>query len=363
MVTGACLSAQAQWLNQPTPGAPRTPDGKVDMTGPVPHVDGKPDLSGIWQVEVPPGGPPPGGLGESPSSKYFFNVLADFRGGDEPLTPEGAEMLRRNTQPEVIGPNLRCLPEGVPRADLMPEPFKIIQTPREVLILYEVHTIFRQIFSDGRKLPDDPSPTWLGYSVGRWDGDTFVVDTMGFNNLSWLDGRGHGHSEQMRVEERFHRRDFGHLDMTVTITDPKTFTKAITINFVEQLLPDTDVFEHICNENEKDAAHQPGKTPYDNGVYVDAAVLSKYVGMYEVTLPNGQMATVNVKLDSDELSIAVPGVASGPLVAESSTLFLFRGRAPFSQVQFVSNEQGEVTHLVFISIGGERKAPRTGPPR
>jgi hypothetical protein len=259
LLTGACLCTQAQWLNQPTPGAPRTPDGKVDMTGPVPRMNGKPDLSGIWQVEAEPRGPGLFGLGESPNSKYFRDILSDFKRGEEPLTPEGAELLRRNTQPGVIGPNLRCLPDGVPHADLLPEPFKIIQTPSEVLILYEVETIFRQIFTDGRKLPSDPSPTWLGYSVGRWEGDTFIVDTMGFNDLSWLDARGHGHSEDMRVEERFQRRDFGHLDVRVTITDPKTFTKPVTINFVEQLLPDTDVFEHICNENEKDAAHQPGR--------------------------------------------------------------------------------------------------------
>jgi len=255
----ACRFAQAQWPNQPTPGAPRTPDGKVNMTGSVPRLNGKPDLSGIWQVEGEPRAPGAlFGSGESLNSKYFRNVLADFKPGEEPLTPEGAAILRRNSEPGVVGPSLKCLPDGVPHADLLPEPFKIVQTPGLILMLYEVETIFRQIFTDGRKFPDDPAPTWLGYSIGKWDGDTFVVDTMGFNDLSWLDARGHGHSEDMRVEERFHRRDFGHLDVTVTITDPKTFTRPVTINFVEQLLPDTDVFEHICAENEKDAAHLPG---------------------------------------------------------------------------------------------------------
>jgi len=256
---GACFCAQAQWQGQPTPGAPRTPDGNVNMTGPVPRVNGKPDLSGIWQVEAEPRGPGLYGLGESPNSKYFRDILSDFKPGEEPLTPAAADMLRQHGQPGVVGPNLNCLPDGVPHADLLPEPFKIIQTPGETLVLYEVETIFRQIFTDGRKLPADPSPTWLGYSVGRWEGDTLVVDTMGFNDLSWLDARGHGHSEDMRVEERFHRRDFGHMEVAVTVTDPKTFTKPFTINFVEQLLPDTDVFEHICYENEKDAAHLPGK--------------------------------------------------------------------------------------------------------
>jgi hypothetical protein len=126
-------------------------------------------------------------------------------------------------------------------------------------MLYEVETTFRQIFTDGRKQPTDPSPSWMGYSVGKWEGDTLVIDTAGFNNLSWLDARGHGHSEEMRVEERFHRRDFGHIDVTVTITDPKTFTRPITFNFVEELLPDTDLLEHYCLEAENDARHQPGK--------------------------------------------------------------------------------------------------------
>jgi len=256
----ACLSAQAQWLNNPTSMAPRTPDGKVNMTGPVPRVNGKPDLSGIWQVVGEPRNPAAlFGIGESTNSRYFRDILSDFKRGEEPLTSEGAEILRRNTQPGVVGPNLRCMPDGVPHGDLLPEPFKLIQTPGETLILYEVETIFRQIFTDGRSFPADPAPAWLGYSIGKWDGDTFVVETVGFNDRTWLDARGHGHSEDMRVEERFHRRDFGHLDMTVTITDPRVFTKPVTINFVEQLLPDTDVFEHICIENERDAAHQPGK--------------------------------------------------------------------------------------------------------
>ena len=256
---GICLCAQAQWLNQPTPGAPRTPDGKVNMAGPVPRVNGKPDLSGIWQVAAEPRPQGLFGLGESPNSKYFRDILADFKPGEEPLQPAGAEILRKHGQPGSLNPSLVCLPDGVPHADLLPEPFKIIQTPGVIVMLYEVETTFRQIFTDGRKQLTDPSPSWMGYSVGKWEGDTLVVDTVGFNDLSWLDARGHGHSEDMRVEERFHRRDFGHLDATVTITDPKTFTRPITINFVEELLPDTDLLEHYCLEAEKDAKYQQGK--------------------------------------------------------------------------------------------------------
>ena len=165
-------------------------------------------------------------------------------------------MLRQHGQAGPYGnPSLNCLPDGVPHADLLPEPFKIIQTPGVIVMLYEVETIFRQVFTDGRKQLVDPSPAWLGYSVGKWEGDTLVVDTRGFNDRSWLDARGHGHTEDMRVEERFERRDFGHLDVAVIIEDPKTFTKPFTIHFTEQLLADTDVIEHICAEDEKDAPH------------------------------------------------------------------------------------------------------------
>ena len=258
-LAGACLCAQAQWLNNPTPGAPRTADGKVNMAGPAPRANGKPDLSGIWQAEAEPRAP--GGLyglGESENSKYFRDILSDFKPGEEPLTAAGADMLKAHGQAgPYANPSLNCLPDGVPHADLLPEPFKIIQTPREIVMLYEVETIFRQVFTDGRKHPADPAPSWLGYSTGKWDGDTLVVDTKGFNDKSWLDARGHGHSEDLHVEERFHRRDFGHMDVAVTLEDAKVFTKPFTIHFTERLLPDTDVFEHICAENEKDAAHTP----------------------------------------------------------------------------------------------------------
>ena len=256
------MRASSVASNRQAPGAPRTPDGKVNMTGPVPRMNGKPDLSEMWQeVEAEPRAP--GGLfglGESPNSKYFRDILSDFKPGEEPLTPAGAEIVRKHGEPSTVNPTLICLPDGVPHADLLPEPFKMVQTPTEILVLYEVETIFRQIHIDGRKQVTDPQPTWLGYSVGTWDGDTLVVDTIGFgNDLSLLDARGHGHSSAMRVEERFHRRDYGHMEVGLTIEDPKVFTKPVSIKFVEALLPDSDVLEHVCAEDEKDAAHMPGK--------------------------------------------------------------------------------------------------------
>jgi hypothetical protein len=255
-VCGAGISVGAQWLHQPTVGAPRTRDGKVDLAAKTPRLNGKPDLSGLWQA--PGEARAPGalfGLGESLNSRYFRSVLADFPPNDLPLTPEGRERLRHNQLPSTPSPIVNCLPDGMPHGDLLPQPFKMVHSTGLILMLFEVGTTFRQIFMDGRQLPVDPSPTWQGYSVGRWEGDTLVVDTIGFNDRSWLDVRGTPHSEEMRVEERFRRRDYGHLELMVTITDPKTFTRPITYREVLDLMPDTELLEHYCNENEKDDAH------------------------------------------------------------------------------------------------------------
>lgn len=263
-IVAACVltgvSMRAQWLNQPMAGAPRTRDGKINMTGPVPRVNGKPDLSGIWQVQGDPRAPNGlFGLGESLNSRYFRDILSDFKPEERPLTPLGVERLRQHTQPGAFNPTLNCLPDGVPHGDLLPEPFKIMHTPGVIVMLYEVETTFRQIFMDGRKLPADMSPTWQGYSVARWDGDTLVIDSAGFNDRSWLDARGTPRSTDMRIEERFRRRDYGHMDLTITITDPQIFTKPISFSVVEELLPDTDLLEHYCVENERDDAHMPGR--------------------------------------------------------------------------------------------------------
>jgi hypothetical protein len=159
------------------------------------------------------------------------------------------------------------MPLGIPLVDDFSfAPFKIIQTPGLIVMLYEVDSTHRQVYTDGRKLPADPQPAWLGYSVGKWEGDTLVVDTAGFNDKSWLDAFGHPHSEALRIQERFRRRDFGHMEVQVTIDDPKTFTKPFTIKFNDLLLPDTDILESFCTENEKDRPHlgqQEGTRSFD----------------------------------------------------------------------------------------------------
>ncbi len=263
-----CFSANSQWLNYPTPGTPRTPDGKANLSAPAPRaVNGKPDLSGVWQVEPTPAdelkrlfGDLSGEnvLGDSSAafSKYLISILADFKPSDAPLRPEFAGILRQRAK--QVYPLTRCLPVGVPADDVLPGPFKVIQTPGLILIRNEYENTLRQIYLDGRKPPADPDPLWLGYSVGKWEGNRLVVDTIGLNDKSWLDGSGSPHSEALHVVERFHRRDFGHMDVQVTIDDPKMYTKPFSIQFTEDLMPDGDVTEYFCNEDEKDLSHLKG---------------------------------------------------------------------------------------------------------
>jgi hypothetical protein len=257
----------SQWLNHPTPDIPRTRDGKANLAAPAPRgADGKPDLSGIWQVESTPRdqmerlfgqGAAPQALGDDPGtfSKYMVDILADVPQRDSLLLPDAAAVFKkRRASFRTDRPMANCLPAGVPAAALLPRPFRIIQTPKLIAMLHEGDGTVRQIHLDGRKHPKDATPAWLGYSVGKWEGDTLSVETQGFNDKTWLDVLGHGHSEALRVEERFYRRDFGHLDVTVTIEDPKTFTKPFTIKFTERLVPDSDLLEYFCGENPRPIA-------------------------------------------------------------------------------------------------------------
>lgn len=264
------MSTQAQWLYYPTPGTPRTREGAPNLAAKVPRAsNGKPDLSGVWHAAYAPPGDNERLFGDAVSdfvvpgddprtfSKYFLNILADFKPEEAPMRPEAAALLRRHSQGgNRESPSTRCAPQGIPRGDLGNYlPFKMIQTPGVIVALYEESNTYRQIYTDGRNLPDDPQPAWMGYSVGHWEGDTLVVDSAGFNDQGWLDATGHPQSEDLRIRERFHRRDFGHMDLELTIDDPKIYTKPFTVKATEVLIPDSDVLEYVCTENEKDRAH------------------------------------------------------------------------------------------------------------
>jgi len=266
------MCASAQWLNYPTPGTPRTKDGKPNLSAPTPRAsNGKPDLSGVWQVEPPAPGEMERKVGDLGTfvvpgddprtfSPYFFNILVDFKREDAPIRPEAAAVFQRHAK--AFGkdsPGSHCLPMGVPNTELIAVPFKIIQTPGVIVLLIEADNTHRQIYTDGRPLPVDPQPSWQGYSIGKWEGDTLVVDTVGFNDKSWLDAIGHIHSESLRVQERYRRRDFGHMELQVTIEDPKTFTHPFTFKVNQLLIPDFFFLDTICTENERDRVHLADK--------------------------------------------------------------------------------------------------------
>jgi hypothetical protein len=253
----------AQWLNHATPGIPRTSDGKPNLTAKAPRAaDGHPDLSGQWQAQAAPrdvlarllpGGNGDGG--EAPS-QYFLNLMEGLKPGESPLLPAAEASYRKITQDFTkASPVSHCLPTGIPLVEYSPAPFKIVQTPGLIVMIYERDTTFRQVYTDGRALPKDPSPMWMGYSVGKWDGDALIVETGGLTDRSWLDVRGHTHSEALHLTERFQRADFGHMDEQITFDDPKTFTRPFTIKVQQRLQADTDLLESFCSENERDMVH------------------------------------------------------------------------------------------------------------
>lgn len=265
------LAASAQWLRFSTPGAPRTKDGKPDLAAPAPRTAaGKPDLTGTWMhvatpadearrlfgkfvdgfaaVEVP-------GMEAAIQNKYALDMLVDERPEEALIRPEALALMRQRAASPRPGGTCGGEDVGWPLMGLLSEPIKIVQAPQETIILYEAGNLHRQVFTDGREFPATfDLPAYLGYSVGRWEGDTFVVETRGFNERTPIDFMGHPRSEAMRITERFHRPDFGRLDYEMTFDDPKFYTQKFTVRILHNLVADGDIFEMFC-ENEKDLRH------------------------------------------------------------------------------------------------------------
>jgi hypothetical protein len=240
---GISVPASAQWVNYPDRHIPRTPDGKPNLTAPAPKLaDGTPDFSGIWG---------------RPDTKYLANLGAD---GIEILMQPWAEKVYKERQENNSKdwPNGRCLPNSVADSDGHITPRKIIQQPGLMVLLFEAYHYYRQIFTDGRPLPDEREPAWWGYSVGKWDRDTLVVNTVGLKEDTWLDLAGHPHSDALHIIERFRRTDFGHMEVEVTIDDPKAYRKPWTARIGWNLMPDTDLLDWVC-ENERDFLRLLGK--------------------------------------------------------------------------------------------------------
>jgi len=327
------IPSPAQWLNYPAPGIPRTADGKPNLAAPAPRMaDGKPDISGIWR------GPGAG--------SYDRNVARDLKPSD--IQPWAEALYQQR---------VRDMGKDAPRANCLPDPFpyyhmvdlaRFVQTPGLIVILYQgtTNSVHRTIFTDGRTLPADINPSWMGYSVGHWEGDTLVVETAGFNDRGWLDIEGHPHTEALRITERFHRRDFGHMDLEMTIDDPKTFTRPFSFKIPKTLEPDTDLLESVC-ENDRSVPHMVGGTE----VRVAPEVLSKYVGSYEFA--PGHPAVIS--MESDLLLIQEgANPLKIPMAAATETNFVLRPNG--ERIEFLKDSSGAVTGFIHHAAEGDRKA-------
>ena len=339
MAVGLSVSVSAQWLEFPTPGIPRTADGKVNRVAPAPRThDGTPDLSGLWEPEPSP---------------YRFDVIQDLK--DEAVFRPAAEalFLKRALDLRRDNPITHCLPPG-PSAIFAAGAtrlYRIIQSPNVVALLYELGP-FRQIYTDGRSLPKDPNPTWMGYSVGRWEGDTLIVESAGFNDKTWLDMVGHPHSERLRVTERFHRVDFGHMQVQVVYDDAETLTKPLVISVGVNYAADTDLLEYVCNENEKDTSHLVGTAKAV--AQPSASVLAKYAGDYKFRKgPPGTDAffgpTQIVSVNHGQLYMK-----DFPLVPQTETRF----DSTAGTIEFFLDASGKVTHLVLSAAEGDLRYDR-----
>ena len=243
ILSATLIPVSAQWLHYPTPGIPRTADGKPNLSAPAPKTaDGKPDLSGIWA---------------GTDDKYFRNLDAD--GPAAPMLPWAAKLQAERKENLQKGhPSERCIGHGVTDYDTQVSLRRVLQTPGIIGILFEGYNHYRQIFLDGRPLPKPTQPSYMGYSIGKWDGDTLVVETNGLNNEGWLDMNGHPQTETTHITERFRRTDFGHMDLQLTVDDPAAYSKPWRANVHWGYRPDEELIEAIC-ENEKDFVHLVGK--------------------------------------------------------------------------------------------------------
>jgi hypothetical protein len=322
----------AQWLNLPTPGIPRTADGKPNLSAPAPRTaDGKPDLSGMWRPEV---------------NAYRFDVIQDLK--DEVVFRSQAEaiFLKRVADFRHDDPVTLCLPGGP--SEMLNTMYRVVQSPMVMALLYESGTgRYRQIYLDGRQLPQDPNPTWLGYSVGHWEDDTLVVESTGFNDRSWLDRAGHPHSENLRVTERFRRVDFGHMQFQITFDDPKTLTRPLSYSLMVNYAPDTDILENVCNESERTKVHMVATA--NARVQVGSAILAKYTGKYAFhdgsrTVAGFMGMTQNVTVHNGQLYLNAL-----PLIAQSETRFESTGAA----AEFLLDANGKVARLVLGQTEGD----------
>ncbi len=255
-ITAVPAIGLGQWLHHPTADVPRKPDGTPNLMAPAPRLsDGKPDFSGLWHVALRnPCNPAVNrftGCTEIGGSPLARNLGANLPGG-LPFQPWAAEVAKQRAADDSRDdPHVRCLPDNPPRHWGLPHLNKIVHTPKLLVVLYEVNAMYRQIFIDGRPLPDDPTPGWNGYSTARWEGDTLVVQTAGFRDNLWMDLGGSPMSDAAKMTERIRRPSYGTLEIEITIDDPKVYTRPFTVRMDQSIELDTDLIDEFCLENEK----------------------------------------------------------------------------------------------------------------
>jgi len=336
----------AQWLDHPTPGIPRTPDGKPNLTAPAPRTpDGKADLSGIWQ--------------RTNNQKYRRNIAADLK--PEEIQPWARELVAQRM--EDLGKDhmaVRCLPWG-PSYATSERLFKFVQSPGLILML-EQDLTFRQIFMDGRPLENEPNPSWMGYSVGRWEGDTLVVESFGYNDKTWLDTAGHPHTEALRVTERYRRRDFGHMDIEVTLNDPAVYARPLTVKLNADLEPDTEILDAVCNEGAQNSLNNwVGKASEESrsDVKVAPEILAKYAGTYveqDLWGAGPHPRIIEITVSGGTLFAELSNRGKVQLGAQTETIF--SGFFGWSII-FDTNSQGVTTHLRERHISGAYRYTKT----
>jgi hypothetical protein len=335
----------AQWLHYPTPGIPRSSDSKPNLTAPAPRTpDGKVDLSGLWQ--------------RTNNQTYRRNITADLK--PEEVQPWARDLAAQRM--EDLGRDsmaAQCLPFG-PAYATSERMFKIVQTPGLILMLDQDLT-YRQVFMDGRPLEKEPNPTWMGYSVGRWEGDTLVVEGYGYNDKTWLDGNGHPHTEALRTTERYRRRDFGHMDIEVTLNDTAVYARPLTVKFNAELEPDTELLEAVCNEgNQKSLDNWVGKASDEkrNEPTVAPEILSKYVGTYveqDLWGEGPHPRTIQITLSDGRLFAELSNRGKAQLTAQSDTTFT--GLFGWG-IRFVTDSRGVPTQLLEMHISGNYRYTR-----
>jgi hypothetical protein len=259
LVAAALGYGGALWLNRPEPQITRGPDGQLDLSAPAPRLNGKPNISGLWQAERTPTSEfvrvvGPGLPAIQPDlndiTKHVLNVFWDVKPTEWPLRPEAVALTEQRQKSGRDFPSAYCLPSSLPAA-MMILNVKMIQAPDEIVVLHGNGDPARQIYIDGRSLPANPEPSWMGTSAGHWQDDTLVVETTGFQERAWLDAFGHPRSETMRVTERYRRRDVGHMDLEMTFDDPKYYTRPFGFKTTLTLLPDNHMLEYVYTENQK----------------------------------------------------------------------------------------------------------------